>query len=83
MRHQDGMSSELIEGEPSYLEAISFLSPSMPAFDVSPESTSKPILDPDDPPYAPPPKSYDDPIIDSGNPLRHPRHGSHEGYKSD
>ena len=28
--HKGGMSSETIEGEPSYLEAIPILSPSMP-----------------------------------------------------
>ena len=43
------MSSETIEGEPNYLEAIPILSLSMPILDVSSEHISKPILDPDDP----------------------------------
>ena len=73
------MSSETIEGEPSYLEAIPILSPSMPILDVSSEHISKPIVDPDDPSYALSSKSYDDPI----NPLRHPKHRSHEGQKDD
>ena len=50
--HKGGMSSATIEGEPSYLEAIPILSPSMPILDVSSEHISKPILDPDDPSYA-------------------------------
>ena len=73
------MSSETIEGEPSYLEAIPILSPSMPILDVSSEHISKPILDPDDPSYALSPKTHDDPR----NPPRHPKHGSHEGHKDD
>ena len=40
------MSSETIEEEPSYLEAIPILSHSMPILDVSSEHISKPILDP-------------------------------------
>ena len=54
------MSTETI-GEPSYLEAIPILSPSMHILDVSSENISKPILDPDDPSYALSPKSHDDP----------------------
>ena len=46
------MSSETIEGEPSYLEAIPILSSSMPILDVLSEHISKPILDPDDLSYA-------------------------------
>ena len=42
------MSSETI-GEPSYLEVIPILSPSMPTLDVSSEPIFQPILDPDDP----------------------------------
>jgi hypothetical protein len=72
---KDGMSSEPIEGEPSHLEAIPILSPSMPTLDVS----FKPILDLDDPSYALSPKSHDD----TRNPLRHPKHGSHEDNKND
>ena len=34
---KDGMSSDAIEGEPSYLEAIPILSPSMATLDVSSE----------------------------------------------
>ena len=73
------MSSETIEGEPSYLEAIPILSPSMPILDVSSEHISKPILDPDDPSYALSPKSCDDPR----NPLRQPKNWNHEDYKDD
>jgi len=51
----------------------------MPTTNIYFEPISKPNLDPDDPAYEP----YDDPIIDFGNPLRHPKHGSHEGHKSD
>ena len=40
--HKGGMSSETIEGEPSYLEAIPILSPSMPILDISSEHISKP-----------------------------------------
>jgi hypothetical protein len=58
---EDGMSSELVEGEPSHLEAIPILSSSMPTFDVLSEPISKPILDPDDPSYILSPKSHDDP----------------------
>ena len=64
------MSSEPIEGEPSHLEAIPILSPSMPTLYVS----FKPILDLDDPSYALSPNSHDDPR----NPLRHPKHRNHE-----
>ena len=73
------MSSETIEGEPSYLEAIPILSPSMPILDVSSEHISQPIFDPDDPSYALSPKSHDDPR----NPLRQPNHRNHEGHKDD
>ena len=67
------MLSEPIEGEPSYLETNSNLSPSMPTTDICFEPISKPILDHE---------SYDHPILNSGNPLRHPKHRSHEGHKS-
>ena len=67
------MSSEPIEGEPSHLEAIPILSPSMPTLDAS----SKPILDLDDPSYSL--KSHDDPR----NPLKHPKQRSHEDHKED
>ena len=73
------MSSETIEGEPSYLEAIPILSPSMPILDVSSEHISKPIFDTDDPSYALSSKTHDDPR----NPLRHPKHRSHEDNKND
>ena len=73
------MSSETIEGEPSYLEAIPIFSPSMPILDVSSKHISKPILDPDDPSYALSPETHDYPR----NPPRHPKHGSHEGHKDD
>ena len=55
------MSRETIEGEPSYLEAIHILSPSMPILDVSSEHIPKSILDLDDPSYALSSKSHDDP----------------------
>jgi hypothetical protein len=42
------MSSKPIEGEPSHLEAIPILSPSVPILDV----LFKPILDPNDSCYA-------------------------------
>ena len=71
------MSSDAIEGEPSHLEAIPILSPSMPTLDVPTEPFSKPILDPDDPSYAL--KSHDDPR----NPLKHPKQRSHEDHKKD
>ena len=75
--HKGGMSSETIEGEPSYLKAIPILSPFMPILDVSSEHISKPILDADDPSYTLSSKTQDDPR----NPLRHPKHRSHEGHK--
>ena len=71
--HKGGMSSETIEGEPSYLEAIPIFSPSMSTLDVSSEPIFQPILDPNDPSYALSPKSHDDPR----NPLRQPKHRSH------
>ena len=77
--HKGGMSSETIEGKPSYLEAIPVLSPSMSILDVSSEHISKPILDPDVPSYGLSPKTHDDPR----SPPRHPKHGSHEGHKND
>ena len=70
---KDEMTSDAIEGEPTHLEAISILSPSMPTLDVS----SKPILDPDDSPYALSPETYNDPR----NPPRQPKHRNHEGHK--
>ena len=66
--YEDGMSSDAIEGEPSHLEAIPILSPSMPTLDV----LTKPILDPNNLSYAL--KSHDDPR----NPLRHAEHRNHE-----
>jgi len=69
------MSSDAIEGEPSHLEAIPILSPSMPILDVP----TKPILDPDDPSYILSPKSHDD----TRNPLKHPKQRSHEDHKED
>ena len=77
--HKGGISSETIEGEPSYLEAFPILSPSMPILDVSSEQISKPILDPDDPSYTLFSKSCDD----TKNPLRYPKHRSYEGHKED
>ena len=76
---KDGMSSELIEGESSYLEAIPIFSPSMPALDVSSEPIFQLILDPDDLSYTLSPKSHDDPR----NPLRQPKHRNHEDQKDD
>ena len=73
------MSSETIEGEPSYLEAIPILSPSMPILDVSSEHISKPILDPNDPSYTLSSKTHDDPR----NTLRYLKHRSHDDYKDD
>ena len=77
-----GMPSEPIEGEPKCLEAKPILSPSIPISDMTFEPISKPILDPDDPKCALPSESYDDPVIDSRDSLRHPRHGIHQGPKS-
>ena len=70
------MSSETIEGEPSYLEAIPILSLSMPILDVSSDHISNHILDPS---YALSPETHDDPR----NPRRHSKHRSHEGHKED
>ena len=75
---KDGMSSKPIEGEPSHLEAISILSPSMLTIDISFKPISKPILDPNEPPDALSPKSHDAPR----NPLRQPKHRNHEGSKT-
>ena len=61
------MSGDAIEGEPSHLETIPILSPSMPILDVSSEHISKPIFDTDDPSYALSSKTHDDPR----NTLRH------------
>ena len=72
---KDGMTSDAIEGEPSHLEALTILSPSLPTLYVS----FKPILDLDDLSYALSPKSHDDPR----NPLRQPKHRNHEGSKED
>ena len=73
------MSSDAIEGEPSYLEANPIFSPSMPTLDVSSEPIFEPILNPNDPSYALSPQSHDDPW----NPLRQPKHRNHEGHKED
>ena len=73
------MSSETIEGEPSYLEAIPILSPSMPTLDVSSKPIFQPIIDPDDPSYALSPKSH----VDPRNPLRQPKYRNHEDHKDD
>ena len=75
---KDGMSSDAIEGEPSYLEANPIFS-SMPILDVSSEPIFQPILDLDDPSYALSPQSHNDPR----NPLRQPKHRNHEGHKED
>ena len=77
------MSSDPIEGESSYLEPSPILSPSMSKTNICFEPISKIILNPNDPPHVLLPNTYNDPIINSGNPLRHPRHRSHEGHKSD
>ena len=69
------MSSDAIEGEPSYLEDNPIFSHSMPTLFVS----SEPILDPDDPSYALSPQSHDNPR----NPLRQLKHMSHEDHKDD
>ena len=61
------MSSDAIEGEPSHLEAIPILSPSMPTLDVPTEPISYAL------------KSHDDPRI----PLKHPKQRSHEDHKED
>jgi hypothetical protein len=78
-KSKDGITSEAIEGETSHLEIIPTLSSFVPTTNIYFEPIFKPNLDPDDPPY----ESYGDPIIHSRNPLRHPKHGSHEGHKSD
>jgi hypothetical protein len=83
IRHREksthGISSEPLEGEPSYLEISSNLSPSMPTTDICFEPISEPILNSNDPSYALLPESYDDPR----NSLRHLKHRSHEGHKGD
>ena len=71
------MSSDAIEGEPSHLEAIPFLSSSMPTLDVPTEPISKPILDLDNPSYALSTEFHDDPR----NLLKHPKQRSHEDHK--
>ena len=71
---KDGMSSDVIEGEPSHLEANPIFSPSIPTLDVLFEPISQPILDPDDSSYALSPKFHDDPR----NPLRQPKNRNHE-----
>jgi hypothetical protein len=53
------MSSDAIEREPTHLETISTIFPSMPTLDVSSEPIFKPIFDLDDSPYAL--KSHNDP----------------------
>jgi hypothetical protein len=72
------MSSDAIEGEPSYLEDTSILSPYMPILEVLSEPFFQPILDPD-PSYALSSKSHDNPR----NLLRHPKHRCHEDHKDD
>jgi hypothetical protein len=76
---KDGMSSDAIEGEPSYLEANPILSPYMPALDILSELISQPILDPYDLPHVLSPKSHDDPR----NSLRQLKYRSHEDHKDD
>ena len=75
--HRGGMSIETIEQEPSYLEAIPILSPSMSILDVSSEHIYKPILDLDDSLYA----LFLEPHDDPRNPLRQPKHRNLEGHK--
>ena len=58
---KDEMTSDAIEGEPTHLEAISILSPSMPTLDVSSKPIFQPILNPNDPSYALSPQSHDNP----------------------
>ena len=67
------MSSDVIEGEPSHVEAIPIFSPSMPTTNISFEPIFEPILEPDDSLYAHFPESHDDP--------RNPKHRNHEGSK--
>ena len=74
---KDGMSSDAIEGEPSYSEANLIFSPSMPTLDFSSEPIFQPILDPDDPSYALSLNFHDDPR----NLLRQPEFRSHEDHK--
>jgi hypothetical protein len=72
---KDGMFSDAIEGEPSYLEEITpTFSPSIPTLDVSFEPIFQPILDPNKSSYAFSPKSHDDPR----NQLRQSNHRSHD-----
>ena len=77
--YEDGVSSDAIEGEPSYSEANLIFSPSMPTLDFSSEPIFQPIIDPDDPSYALSPQSHDDPR----NPLRQPKHRNREGSMED
>ena len=74
---KDGMSSDVIEGEPSHLEANPIFSHSIPTLDILFEPISQPILDPDDPSYALSLKFHDDPR----NPLRQPEYRSHEDHE--
>ena len=76
---KDDMSSDAIEGELSHSEAIPILSPSMTTLYVLSGPISQPILNLDDPSYDLSPKFHDD----TRNPLRHSKHRSHEGHKSD
>jgi hypothetical protein len=73
------MSSDAIEGEPSYLEVNPIFSPSMFVLDILSKPISQPILDPYDLPHALSPKSHDDPR----NLLRKLKHMSHEDHKDD
>jgi hypothetical protein len=73
-RLKDGMSTDAIEGERSYLESTPIISPSMPTPDIK----FKPILDPYDSSYAPP-ETHDDPR----NPSPHPTHRNHLDHKGD
>ena len=73
------MTSDVIEGDLSHVEANPIFSPSMPTTNISFEPISKPVLDLDDSSYALSPETHDDPR----NPLRYPKHRSHEGHKDD
>ena len=73
------MSSDAIEGEPSHLEAILILSPSMPTLDIEYEPISKPILNHYGLFYALSPKPPDG----SRHPSRYPVHRNHQYHIED
>jgi len=78
-KNKDGMSSNIIEGEPSIFGNYSNSSPSMPALDNLSQPIFQSILDPNDALYALLPMSHDD----HRNSLRQPTHRTHEDHMDD